>query len=47
MTAESSSAACLGSSSSSGLTLGGGACTLTASSVPELLRFLTQPPDAP
>jgi hypothetical protein len=45
MTAESSSAACLGSSSSSGLTLGAGTCTPTGSSVPELLRFLTEPPD--
>jgi hypothetical protein len=43
MTAESSSAACLGSSSSSGLSLGAGTCAPTGSSVPELLRILTEP----
>jgi hypothetical protein len=45
MTAESSSAARLGSSSCSGLTLGASTCTPTVSSVPELLRILTEPKD--
>jgi hypothetical protein len=45
MTAESSSAARVGSSSPSGLTPGAGTCTPTGSSVPELLRLVTDPQD--
>lgn len=32
-------------STPSGLTLGAGTCTATGTSLPELLRFLTEPPD--